>query len=124
MVSILTRFDHGIITMILKQDMVYSMICFAGDETSNGLKKFATLLANNQLAKTMLAACFDIIEFVYSLMACCRQKKFHLNVKTRLIGAEGTLLREKRVKVRPRRRRHRGRTARGNQPSYISSKKL
>jgi hypothetical protein len=30
MVSILTRFDHGIITMILKQDMVYSMICFAG----------------------------------------------------------------------------------------------
>ncbi|TKH06959.1 hypothetical protein FC682_02380 [Peribacillus simplex] len=30
-----------------------------------------------------------IIEFVYSLMApsCCRQKKFHLNVKTKLIGA-------------------------------------
>lgn len=26
--------DHGIITMILKQDMVYSMICFTGDETS------------------------------------------------------------------------------------------
>ncbi|MEV5113321.1 hypothetical protein MRBL20_001442 [Peribacillus frigoritolerans] len=53
------------------------------------MKKFATLLANNQLAKTMLAARFDIIEFVYSLMApsCCRQKKFHLNVKTKLIGA-------------------------------------
>jgi hypothetical protein len=78
------------------------------------LKKFATLLANNQLAKKMLTACFDIIEFVYSLMepSCCRQKKFHLNVKTKLIGAEGTrLLREKRM--RPRRRWHRGRTARG-----------
>ncbi|KOR85908.1 hypothetical protein AM233_19145 [Bacillus sp. FJAT-22058] len=58
------------------------------------------------------------LQYVRCIMAhsCCRQKRFHLNVKTKLIGMEGTrLLREKRVEGRPRRRMRRGgsRTARG-----------
>ncbi|MFJ5748385.1 hypothetical protein ACIP97_07230 [Peribacillus frigoritolerans] len=39
------------------------------------------------------------LQYVRCIMAysCCRQKRFHLNVKTKLIGTEGTrLLREKR----------------------------
>ncbi|MGG0414157.1 hypothetical protein [Peribacillus simplex] len=58
------------------------------------------------------------LQYVRCIMAysCCRQKRFHLNVKTKLIGTEGTrILREKRVEGRPRRRLRRGgsRTARG-----------
>jgi hypothetical protein len=56
------------------------------------------------------------LQYVRCIMAhsCCRQRRFHLNVKTKLIGTEGTrLLREKRVEGRPRRRMRRGRTARG-----------